>query len=112
MDFTYTGSGSITLHGCPEVEFDYILTFKYNIGSKVYDALLAAQGVFESCVVRKVWFVNDPRTGIRKALYKDQHNWLHNEYDLCSQSEAIALVTAYYENKQVDINAVLESLNC
>lgn len=112
MDYVYVGSGTITLGGCPVVEVDYLFAIKYAMGSKVYDRISATKGSLEALVVRKAWFVTDPRTAQKKVLYKDGNNCIHNEYDLCSQTEAINLITTYYNNKLTDINRTLGQLNC
>ncbi len=112
MDFSYIGSGVINIYGCPEIEIDYFYSFKFAIGSEVYDKLSAEKGVLESVIIRKAWYVCDPRTGLIKTLYKDNFNWLHNEYDLCSHSEAIDIATQYYQNKQMDIDKFLAILDC
>ncbi len=112
MDFTYTGSGVVNFYGCPKIELDYFYLFKFAIGSEVYDKLSAEKGVLESVIIRKAWYVCDPRTSLTKTLYKDHFNWLHNEYDLCSHSEAIDIVSNYYQKKQDDIDKTLALLNC
>jgi len=112
MDLIYTGSGLIHSHGCPEVEVDYFYSFKYAMGAKVYDKISAKKGVLEAVIVRRAWYVCDPRTGQKKAIYKDEANWLHNEYDLCSQTEAINAITLYYNGKLNDIDRALAELNC
>jgi len=112
MDFSYMGTGVVNFHGCPEVEVDYFFYYKFGLGAKVYDMISARRGRLEAVIVYKAWKVCDPRTAQTKTIYKDTYHWLHNEYDLGSQTEAVDAIDAYFNGKLEDVNKALSLLNC
>jgi hypothetical protein len=46
---------------------------------------------------------------VRTPIYQDTLNALFNEWDLCTESEAIALATAFYEKQLQMANDLLKT---
>jgi hypothetical protein len=98
MDFYfYEGEGGLTLGGCAIVRRTVFYITKYSPGSLVYVCKTAAfKGTLEPVYIKEVKLVSN--YGVVTPLYKDTYNWLYNESDLCTQSEAVVLAIAYQES--------------
>lgn len=111
MNYTYEGSGGISIAGCAEHRKTLFLIFKYAPGSDLYICYKAAKGVLEKIKIKKIIVGRGYRTRlIGTPLYQDTLNALFNEWDLCTESEAIALATAYYDKQLMLANELIN--NC
>ncbi len=96
MEIVYQGQGGMSLSGCALVQKSVLYTTRFMPGATVYVCKTAStRGFLEKVVIKKVKLVRNLGTTV--ALYYDTFNWLYNEYDLCTQNEAVALAIAYQE---------------
>ena len=107
MPFSYTGSGGFNLFGCATVSCQGFYTYKYALNSIVYNLAKAQKGKFEKHSIKKVYLHDEPYTPF--FTYQDTFNEVWFEYELCTESEAIAAALIYLENKQYMIVNSLES---
>ena len=81
------------------------VTYKFAEGSAAYIIDEASRGHIKYVVIKKVKlaFNKHPFDKVRyqtKALYTDTFNGLWNEWDLCSEVDAIAIATKYLQDQQ------------
>ena len=97
--FGVIGSGSC----CGGSSTLIFYTYKYAVGSILYDLQLAQQqGKLEKIVIKKVLLNTDP-WGFIVPIYKDTLNAVWNENMLCTESDARAYATIYLENLKQEI---------
>lgn len=102
-DYTYIGSGGAETLGCAEVSMKVYYVYPYGEGSIVFLRYKAERGVLEKIAIKRVLIRQNAKTGGAVLfLYQDTLNALFNESDLCTQEEAVAIATAYYEKVQAD----------
>jgi hypothetical protein len=92
-DFVYTGSGTIQTFGCALWGIDYFFQYRFGVNTAAYDVFSAMKGRLEEVWIREVFF----RHGA--VVYKDTLNAIYGEVNLCTQAEAIAYATEYYQDK-------------
>ena len=108
MDYEYTMSGGVRAAGCAAVTLKVFRYYKFSPGTTLYLCYKAARGVLERVTIKKIIAVSNHKTGHRVVpLYKDTYNALYNEYDLCTEADAIVLATAYYEKRLAETNALM-----
>lgn len=101
MNYFYAMTGGIKVVGCGKVDKIVYMTFRYSPGSTLFLCYKAARGVLEPVTIKKIILnSNFIRRISPTPLYQDTLNSFYNEWDLCSQSQAVAAATAYY-NKQL-----------
>lgn len=111
MDFDYIGSGVIQTFGCAPIEINKFYLSLFGVGTVVYDRISASKGYLEEVAIKDIRFTHG-RYGQQINIYKSTYHWLYNEYDLCTQAEAVALVTAFYQGQVDMLNDALAELNC
>lgn len=109
-DYVYTGSGSLRVHGCPQITVDQFYDSRFAVGDTAYDRLSARKGKLEKVVIRKIVFRT--RGGLILPLYIDTLNGLYNEIDLVTHDEAVEIAKSYYHRKLASVNAEIDKLNC
>lgn len=100
MDYLYEGSGGISVGGCVRAVKRIFYIFKYAPGTTLYLCYKAKRGVLERITIKKINVIANSKTGyIPTPIYVDTYNALYNEWDLCTESNAVALATAFYEKQ-------------
>lgn len=108
MNYTYTMTGGLVISGCGSVTFKKFIYFRYGPGSNVYLRYKASEGVLEIVTIKKIVPVSNYKTGYRLIpFYIDNLNGTYNESDLCSETDAVALATAFYESQLSQINDLM-----
>jgi hypothetical protein len=107
MNLSYVGNVNITFKGCAKVEKNLIYLYKYAEGSKLYVCNKAQKGIMEAVIIKRI-LLNSNKFGRFIPIYQDTFGGWYNERDLCDQTSAIALATAYYQNMIIEIDKVLD----
>lgn len=105
----YEATGVMTITGCgANAGYSICRSFRFAEGSTVYLCQKAsAQGIIEAVSIRKV-FLNGGNQYI--PIYLDSYNTTYAEDELCSQSDAIAAATAYWNNLLEETNEAINIL--
>jgi hypothetical protein len=110
MDYEYTMSGGLRVAGCTHVTLSVFRHFKYSPGSLVYACFEAQKGILEEVMIKKIKLLKNRHTYNRIVpLYVDRNNAVYMEEELCTQAEAVAEATAFYEHQLVLANQLLAS---
>jgi hypothetical protein len=73
------------------------ISVKYGPGTTVYLCYRATEGVLEKIAIKKVKLIRGYTSdNYPLALYFDMNNFIYNEDELCTESEAIARAIDYY----------------
>ena len=109
MNFSYTGSGNIRIKGCPAYRGTTCLPYRFREGSKVFICDKARKkGILEFVYVKKVLFNKTPHYGYYAIVYIDTWNAAWLEYELCTEQEAIAKATIYWQRQLRKINKKID----
>lgn len=80
-------------------------TIKYPVGSFVYSLQKAKKGIVHYLVLKKYDLkINAATYDQPIVLYTDTLNWLWNEDELCTQTQAITIATDYLQSLIAEIN--------
>jgi hypothetical protein len=105
--------GGVQVFNCAEYSLKIILIPKFAVGSIVYVKKDAVKGILTKIFIKKVKFlpyVNKWTPIVLTPLYSDMFNSLYNEQDLCTLSEAEALISLYLEKYKIGLEEKLK--NC
>ena len=94
MDYNYVSSGQvIDIYGCADYKLVYFYTVKFAVNSIAYDLRQARKGILEKIAIKSIRILDGAPIG----LYQDSYNALHNESDLGTYDEALAIARAYID---------------
>lgn len=97
---TYTGSGTIIISGCTEINAFRNYPYLYNIGDTCFLKYKAIKGKLEKVVIKEIKIVTNYQiNGEIRFMYVDTLNALYNESDLLSKYEAVQLAKQYYQHQ-------------
>src|SRR5579872_7289682 len=86
-----------------------LVTYKFKEGSIVYSIPDAKRGILEVIAIKRVQLICNKKTYDQIiALYIDTYNSYWNEYDLCTEAEAVSLAINYLQRQQQLIEEELE----
>lgn len=96
---SYTGSGGFSFQGCAVYTKQFNISATFQVGDIAYVCHKARRGCLEIIAIKSILLVQSGSGDF--LLYKDTFNWLHNENDVCTQSEAMAFAAAYWLNQSI-----------
>jgi hypothetical protein len=109
-DYCYTMSGGISMGGCAVTTSTQCITFKYAEGSLLYICEKADQGKLEAVKIKRVDLISHDLTyGQIVPIYIDTLNGRWEEYELCTQQEAVDAATLYYTAQLEDVQDLIDS---
>ena len=93
----------IKIGGTAPVKIYYFYTTKYGVGAVVYVVKKAQKGILEKIVIKKPLIGFNPF----RIVYLDTFNepWL--EYELCTQTDAIAAATNFLQKQEAKSSPVV-----
>lgn len=107
MIYNEISTGGIQAGGCVLVGTLWLTETPYGIGNTFYNVAKARRGKLEKVVIKGVRTVISRRThGARVTLYVDTLNGLWNEHDLVTHDKAVAIVEAYLDVLEQDMDRI------
>lgn len=100
MNYSYTGSGTITTGGCADAYKIDFIEHRWNVNSVLYRIDKARKGVMESVAIKRVLLNQKSNRfnpfGVKIfPVYQDTLNRYWNEGDLTTKEEALLLIEDY-----------------
>lgn len=104
----YVGSGGVSTGGCASFRVTVFRSYPYGPGDVVYLAYRARKGVLERISIKRIEVKSKDITDGTPVVYVDQDNFLYNEEELCSESQAISYAMTYYTNLVARLEEMIE----
>jgi len=97
---TYTGSGTIIISGCTEINVFRNYPYLYSVGDTCFLKFKALKGKLEQVVIKEIKIVTNYQiNGEIRFMYIDTLNAIYNESDLLSKYEAVQIAKQYYQHQ-------------
>lgn len=109
----FSTSGGIQVFNCADYSHKITLIPKFPLGSFAYIKKDAIKGILTKIYIKKVRFipyVNKWTPIVLTPLYVDLNNALYNEQELCTSTEAEALIAIYLQKYKAALEDNLK--NC
>ncbi len=112
-DFTYVGSGGITIGGCAAVSYTPEYAHRWPLGTRLYALYKARRGCLEAVVLKQVRVVQNVKTGaLTYIMYVDTLNGLWDEDELVELADAQAAVAAFDALQDARQAACMRNCTC